>query len=217
MRLTLIGATGGIGGELLRLAQGASHEVTALVRRPEAAEKLTVARTVVGDIRDADAVSQAVAGSEAVLWTVGATRNTADQVPIFESGARILVEAMRSHGVRRLIALSGAAIGIPGERKPLSGLLMSAIVRVAARSVYLAKLREYEIFSRSDLDWTLVRPPRVVDGPPTGLVVIGDSLASSQVTQGDIADAMLRLLLDPAAVRTAPYVSTPRSTTSSRS
>ena len=211
MRLTLIGATGGIGSEVLRLAQSGDHEVTALVRRPEALANLTVARTVVGDIGDAAAVSEAVAGSEAVLWTVGATRNTADQVPIFEAGARVLVEAMRSQGVRRLVALSGAAIGIPGESKPLAGRLMSAIVRVAARSVYLAKLREYEIFSGSDLDWTLVRPPRVVEGPPTGLVVIGDRLASAQVTQGDVADAMLRLLLDPASVRTAPFVSTPRS------
>lgn len=211
MRLTLIGATGGIGGEVLRLAQTGGHEVTVLVRRPDALARLAVARAVVGDIGDAAAVSEAVAGNEAVLWTVGATRNTADQVPIFEAGARVLVEVMRAQGVRRLVASSGAAIAMPGESKPLSGRLMSAIVRVAARSVYLAKLREYEIFSRSDLDWTLVRPPRVVEGPPTGLVVIGDSLASAQVTQGDVADAMLRLLLDPAAVRTAPFVSTPRS------
>ncbi|MEO8274125.1 MAG: NAD(P)H-binding protein [Chloroflexota bacterium] len=209
MKLTLIGATGGVGAELLRQALSDGHVVSALVRRPEGLEDVGLDRTVVGDIRDADAVSNAVAGSEVVLWAVGATKNSADQVPVFETGARVLVEAMRAQGVHRLVALSGAAIPIPGERKPLSGLLMSAIVRVAARHVYLAKLREYEVFSRSGLDWTLVRPPRVVEGARTGRVVIGDRLASSQVTQGDVADAMLRLAADPAAVRTAPFVSTP--------
>jgi len=208
MQVTLVGATGGVGAHLLEQARAAGHEVTALVRDPGRLRGDSDLRTVAGDIRDADAVERAVQGSEAVLWAVGATRNSADQPPIFEAGAHNLVEAMRRTGVRRLVALSGAGITVAGERKPLGGRAMGLIVRIVARHVYEAKRREYEIFAGSDLDWTLVRPPRVVEGPRTGRVVIGDHLASSQVTQGDLADAMLRQLADPVNFRAAPFVST---------
>lgn len=107
---------------------------------------------VAGDIADSQAVADAISGSQAVLWAVGATRNAAE-----------------------------------------------------------AKRREYEVFGVSDLDWTLVRPPRVVAGPPTGRVVIGDRLVSSSVTQGDLAEAMLRLATDRSFIRAAPFVSTPTS------
>ena len=209
MRVTIIGATGGVGAELLKAARAAGHEVTALVRDPDRMPGGSDVTLVTGDIRDADAVLRAVQGNEAVLWAVGATRNSADQPPIFEAGARNLVDAMRRSGVRRLVALSGAGITVHGERKPLGGRVMGLIVRVAARHVYEAKRREYEIFAGSELDWTLVRPPRVVDGPPTGHVVIGDRLSGSQATQGDVAAAMLQQLNDPANLRAAPFVSTP--------
>ncbi len=209
MRLTLIGATGGVGTQLLQAAREAGHEVTALVRDPERMPADGDVTLVTGDIRDGDAVLRAVQGAEAVLWAVGATRNSADQPPIFEAGARNLVDAMHRSGVRRLVALSGAGITLTGERKPLGGRVMGLIVRVVARNVYEAKRREYEVFAGSDLDWTLVRPPRVVEGPPTGRVVIGDRLAGAQVTQGDLAAAMLQQLDDSAHLRAAPFVSTP--------
>lgn len=209
MRLTLIGATGGVGTQLLQAAREAGHEVTALVRDPERMPADGDVTLVTGDIRDGDAVLRAVQGAEAVLWAVGATRNSADQPPIFEAGARNLVDAMHRSGVRRLVALSGAGITLTGERKPLGGRVMGLIVRVVARNVYEAKRREYEVFAGSDLDWTLVRPPRVVEGPPTGRVVIGDRLAGTQVTQGDLAAAMLQQLDDSAHLRAAPFVSTP--------
>jgi putative NADH-flavin reductase len=208
MRVAVIGATGGVGAAILEQAIASGHAVTALVRDSEKLKAHPAVAPIVGDIRDADAVARAVEGADAVLWAVGATSNKADQVAIFQAGARNLVAAMSRHGVGRLIALSGAGITLEGERKPISGRVMSVIVRVAARHVYEAKRREYEVFTTSDLDWTLVRPPRVVEGPRTGRVVVGDRLASSQVTQGDVADAMLQQLSNPTHLRGAPFVST---------
>lgn len=212
MRIALIGATGGIGAAVLEQALEAGHEVTALVRDATRLVERPGLTIVVGDIADGAALGRGIEGTEAVLWAVGATRNSADQPPIFAAGARNLVDAMRRHDVRRLIALSGAGITLPGERKPLAGRLMSVVVRIVARHVYEAKRREYEIFAASDLDWTLVRPPRVVPGPRTGRVVIGDRLASPSVTQGDLAGAMLRQLVEAAHIRGAPFVSTQRTT-----
>lgn len=207
MKIAVFGATGAIGQQVTEQALAAGHEVRALVR-DRSRQPLERIDSVPGDIVDAEAVARAVEGTDAVIWCVGATRNAADQVPIFESGARNLVAAMRRHGVRRLVALSGAGVTVPGERKPLSGRLMSAVVKVAARHVYEAKRREFEVFTGSDLEWTLLRPPRVVIGPVTGRSVVGLQLSSSRVTQGDLAQAMVEQLRDTSYLHAAPFVST---------
>jgi putative NADH-flavin reductase len=210
MKIALIGGTGGIGRQVLARALELGHQVRVLAREPGAVPASDRVEVVAGSLADASAVASTVAGTDVVIWAVGAASNSADQVPIFEEGATTLVAAMQAQHVRRLIAISGAGITVAGERKPLSGRLMTAIVRVAARHVYEAKLREYQVFSSSDLDWTLIRPPRVVEGPRTGHVVVGDELVSSKVTQGDVADAMLMQLDDRRFVRLAPFASSPK-------
>jgi len=96
---------------------------------------------------------------------------------------------------------------VAGERKPFSGRITTAIVRLLARNVVEAKQREFEVVSRSDLDWTMVRPPRVVPGEPTGRVEIGPKLHGFQVTRGDLATAMVTLAIGSDWLRETPYVS----------
>ena len=206
MRVTVFGATGAIGRRVVERALTAGYEVHALVRDPATAVDPGVSITV-GDLTDGEAVARAVEGSDAVIWAVGASQNRPDQVALFERAARNLVAAMNRHGVRRLVALSGAGITVDGERKPLSGRVLSAAVGLIVRHVVESKRREYLVFRDSGLDWTLVRPPRVVVGEPTGLYVSGASLAGRNVTQGDLADFMVGQLADCSYLRAAPYVS----------
>ena len=206
VRVTVFGATGAIGRRVVERALTAGYEVHALVRDPAKAVEPGVSTTV-GGLTDGQAVARAVEGSDAVIWAVGASRNRPDQVDLFETGARNLVAAMNRHGVRRLVALSGAGITVDGERKPLSGRVLSAAVGLIVRHVVESKRREYLVFRDSGLDWTLVRPPRVVEGEPTGRYVSGATLAGRQVTEGDLADFMVGQLIDRSYVRASPYVS----------
>jgi hypothetical protein len=114
---------------------------------------------------------------------------------------------MKRHGVRRLVALSGAGITLEGERKPIRGRLMSSAVRLLVRHVVEAKRREYLVFRDSGLDWTLVRPPRVVEGGPTGHVLASNTVVGSRITQADLAAFMVGQLDDHAYIGAAPYVS----------
>ncbi len=206
LKVLVIGATGGIGSHATQQAITAGHSVRALVRDASSDLPAGVER-MVGDLSDAGSVEEAVAGVDAVLWTVGATRNTHDQVQVFERAATNVVAAMRSQGVRRLIALSGAGVTIDGETKPLAGRLMSAFVALVVRHVVQAKRREYEVFSRSGLDWTLVRPPRVVAQPAMGKFVAGEKLVGRSISQADLAEFIIRELDDPQFVHKAPYIS----------
>lgn len=205
-KVVVFGASGGIGSQVVAEALVRGLRVRAFARDPSqlpAHEGVEVAQ---GDVTDPASVLEAVRGVDAVLWALGATRNTSDQVTMFEAGARNLVAAMQEAGVRRLVALSGAGVTVAGERKPLAGRLMSLIVSVAARYVYESKVREWQVFSTSALDWTLIRPPRVLDGGPTGRARVASELGGRSTTQGDVAVAMLDQLTDETYVGAAPFV-----------
>lgn len=206
MRVTVFGATGGIGRQVVDRALAAGHEVHALIRDPS---KLTLPDVSVttGDLADGQAIDRAVEGSDAVIWAVGATQNKADQVELFETAARELVAAMKRHGVRRLVALSGAGITLVGEHKPIRDRLTSGLVRLLVRHVVESKRREYLVFRESGLDWTLVRPPRVVEGGPTGHLVASSTFVGARITQADLATFMVDQLGDRTYIGGAPYVS----------
>lgn len=207
MRVTIFGATGGIGGHVLKAALAAGHEVHALTRDPTKLNLRNVSVTA-GDLADGQAIDRAVDGSDAVIWAVGPSENKAGQVDLFEKAACDLVAAMKRHGVCRLVALSGAGITVAGERKPTRGRLMSGLVGLLVRHVVESKRREYLVFRESGLDWTLVRPPRVVEGRPTGHIAASSTLVGGRITQADLAAFMVNQLGDRTWIGEAPYVST---------
>lgn len=207
MKVLVCGASGAIGQRVTESALRAGHQVRAFVRDPAKAPPGVDVEVAIGDVTDSAALERAVGGVDAVVWAIGPTSNTPHEVAVAQSGAQNLVRAMGSHGVRRLVAISGAGITVRGERKPLRGRLMSALVRLFVRHVVAAKQREYEMLSTADLDWTLVRPPRVVSGPPTARVHAGPSLAGRTLTDSDLAQFMVDVLASGSYVREAPYVS----------
>jgi len=207
VRILVLGATGDIGAAAARAAVEAGYEVTAFVRSPERLGDLPDRlRVVVGEVTDAAALAGAVDGQDAVISAIGSSPEPA-QLDVPANAMRHLIAAMQRAGVRRLVALGGAALHAPGERKPLARRITSAIVRLLARNVVEAKWREFEVVRQSELDWTVVRPPRVIDGGPTGRVEVGPQLHGFRVTRGDVGMAMVRLAAEPVWLREAPYVS----------
>ncbi len=210
MNLLIFGATGEIGEAVLQIAVSAGHDVTAFVRsRDKLGEARNQVKVVEGDLTDAAALASALNDTDAVISAIGSNPDKA-QLDAPATAVRLILAAMGSAGVRRFVGLAGGAVNVPGEWKPLSGRISSALVRLLARNVVEAKQREFEVVSRSDLDWTMVRPPRVVAGEPTGRVEIGPKLHGFQVTRGDLATAMVTLATGSDWLRQAPYVSEAR-------
>ena len=206
MRLLILGATGTIGGLALERALADGHDVVALVRdaaRLESRERLTIVR---GNIADASVILGALAGSSAVIAAVGPRSNTTEDELALEVGMRNVTAAMEAAGVDRLIALSGAAVAVPGDTKPLLDRLASALVRRFARHVVGAKQREYEVFSATGLDWTALRPPLVIDGPPKGYRLDERLKFGARVSRSDVADALVDQLADSRFRQAAPFV-----------
>lgn len=208
MRIALLGATGTIGSAYLTRAIADGHEVQALVRAADSVRSVPGVTVVVGDVRDPSAVARVLSGSEAVVSAIGPRENTADAVALLEATATNVIAAMREHGSRRVIFVAGAALALPGERRSLGQHMVSALVRRLARWVVAAKERELQLYMESDLDWTAVRPPRVVGGLPTGRARLTDDRPQAlRVSSGDVAAAIAAALADPGTIRKAPYVS----------
>jgi len=213
MKLTIFAATGGIGRQLLGQAVAAGHDVTAVARNPRGLSPVP-ARAVAADLASADpaALQPAVAGADAVLSALG-PRTKAD-AGVAARGTEVITEAMRAAGVRRVIVVSAAPIGTiasPGRPHPprhdpgdgfIIRYLADPIVKRALRAHYadLARMEDVLRDSDSDLDWTIVRPPRLTDKPVTGRyrTAYGQNIRRGVfVSRADVAHYMLSVLDNP--------------------
>ncbi|MFK0144127.1 NAD(P)-dependent oxidoreductase [Streptomyces griseus] len=204
MRITVFGATGGVGQEIVGQALAAGHEVTAVVRDPDRLpERLDrAALAAVVRLDDPAAVRAAVAGRDAVLSGLGSRGRRADGVAERLTG-RILT-AMEAEGVRRLVVVSAVPVGPEPAGGRLADRLALKVVGAVLADVYADLARMEAALARSATDWTAVRPPKLTDGPLTGVyrrVVGGAPRGSRSVSRADVAHAMLALVEDPAAVQ----------------
>jgi putative NADH-flavin reductase len=215
MKLTIFAATGGIGRQVLEQAVAAGHQVTAVVRNPG---KLPAgaARVVRADLSAADpaALESAVEGADAVLSALGPGSNA--EIGVAEQGTRAIVQAMQATGVRRIVVVSAAPIGTvpsPGRPRPprhdpgdgfVMRHLLAPLTKAALRRHYRDLAMMEDVLRDSGLDWTIVRPPRLTDKPPTGAyrTAFGRNLRRGLlVSRADVAHLMLRVLGQPETIK----------------
>jgi len=215
MKLTIFAATGGIGRQLLEQAIAAGHDVTAVTRNPQNLSAVP-ARVVAADLASVDpaTLQPAVAGADAVLSALGA-RTKAD-AGVAARGTGSITQAMQAAGVRRIIVVSAAPIGTvpspgrphPPRHDPGDGLIIrylaDPIVKRALRGHYTDLARMEDVLRDSDLDWTIVRPPRLTSKPATGKyrTAYGQNLRRGVlVSRADVAQYMLSILDQPETSR----------------
>ncbi|MFE6979984.1 NAD(P)-dependent oxidoreductase [Streptomyces griseus] len=204
MRITVFGATGGVGREVVGQALSAGHEVTAVVRDPDRlpASLDRAALHAVVRLDDPAAVRAAVAGRGAVLSGLGSRGRKANGVAERLTGR--IVSAMEAEGVRRLLVVSAAPVGPEPADDPLVDRLMRRAIGAVLAELYADLARMEAALARSATDWTSVRPPKLTDGPCTGVyrkAVGGTPRSGRSISRADVAHAMLALIDDPAAVR----------------
>ncbi|WP_329281876.1 NAD(P)-dependent oxidoreductase [Streptomyces sp. NBC_00691] len=204
MRLTVFGATGGIGREVVAQALASGHEVTAVVRDPgrltASGTGLTVLRR--SDLSDPESLRGALRGRDAVLSGLGA-RSRAD-AGVAARLTRSVLMAMEAEKVRRLLVVSAAPLGPVPDGQGVLDRAVLAVVNSVLKDVY-ADLRVMEAdLAASGADWTSVRPPRLTDKQVTGRyrrVVAGTPPRGRSLARADVAHAMLAMIDDPATVR----------------
>jgi putative NADH-flavin reductase len=192
MKLLIIGATGGLGKELVRQALEQGHQVTALVRNPSTIasehDRLRVAR---GDVLDVESLGAAVAEQEAIVSALG-TPNPRKPSTLLSEGTGNLVRAMDRHCVRRLVRVTILGTG-EGGRRHGSLFYRLFVLGFFVKPMLEDKERQEEVIRRSRLDWTVVRPPHYTDEPESGdyRVITDGGGRVGKIGRADLASFML--------------------------
>lgn len=208
VRIAIFGASGRTGQHLVKQALIQGYEVTALVRTPAKFSLQHPQLTVIhGDIGDATAVSRAVSGTQAVISVLGPTSNAPDFA--VSRGMQHILDAMRQHGVKRLIVSTGAGVGDPADAPRFINRLITWLLKMASKNVYLDMVKTAALVRASDRDWTIVRVPMLTDAPETGQIktaYVGKGMGM-RITRGDMAHFMLKQIEDLTYLRQAPAIS----------
>ncbi len=204
MRLTIFGASGGVGRELVRQGAELGHEVTAVVRTASTLDAPDGVRVVrVDGLRDAETLTPAVRGADAVLSAVGP--HGRNDGPVAAPATAAILAAMSATGVRRIVAVSAAPVGAPAPGDGFLGRrILMPLIGALLRPVYDDLAAMERELQDSGLEWTVVRPPRLTNKPGAGVYrrTVGRNLDHAYaISRADTAHAMLAALGDPSTVR----------------
>jgi putative NADH-flavin reductase len=206
MRVVIFGASGQTGRLLIEQAVSQGVEVTAFVRDPARLSPSGSVRVVQGDVLDAAAVDRAVASQDAVLVALGTA--TRGHPPVLPQGIRHILAAMEKHGVLRVVLVSAAG-ALHEPSGSIIGNLGLAMARAYLPGVYREHRAMLEELRKRSLDWIVVRPVILTNGPRTGryrVVLEGIPRWGFRVSRADVADFMIRQLTSDEFVRKLPAI-----------
>lgn len=200
MKLLVLGATGGTGLEIVRRGIQAGHAVTAFVRSPEKLQSVDHQISIrEGNLLNSEELEEVIRGHDAVLSAFGPRLpvSTADAHLLERFGAALTTAMLRAK-VRRVVVESVAFLFRDSILPPvylLGHLLFPGIV---ADSSAMERL-----FRESELDWTIVRPPELIDKPYSGRYRVRDGHLPRfgfRVSRADVADFMVTAAGDPSRI-----------------
>jgi putative NADH-flavin reductase len=197
MKLIVFGANGGIGHHVVEQALEAGHTVTAMVRRPSSItiqhKNLIVCQ---GDVLKPETIKEPMAGQEAVISAIGT--ESRQPTVVYSQGIANIMQAMQQARLKRLLCIS--ATGLDPSRLWMR-LIAKPILWTLFRESYSDLVRMEAEVKRSNLDWTLVRPPRLTDGPHTGHYEFAINKHHPRgfiISRADVADYLVAQVNNPA-------------------
>ena len=209
LRVLIIGATGGTGRELVRQALEQGHQVTAFVRKPK---KLKIEhpnlRVVRGNVLDPPSVQAAMEGQSAVVSALGHKR-LFWPTRILSRGTQNVLEAMEKSRVPRFICESSLGVGDTIGRLGLPATLL--FVPLMLPFYFWDRVRQEKLIEENThIDWVIVRPPTLTNGPLRSKYRhgpnIGNYIWPRFISRADVAEFMLDQLNDDTCIGKTPGI-----------
>jgi putative NADH-flavin reductase len=208
MKLTLFGASGRTGLQVVEQALAAGHEVRAVVRDPTRLPRDRFGlEVVVADAMDPAAIVEAVRDQDAVISAIG-TRAGRAPTTVCTDSSRSIVQAMHEAGTKRLVVVSGTGPFDEGEGVAMR-YLVKPLGKQFLRHVFADFVGMEAVVRSSGLDWTIVRPPRLTEKPFTGHYRTRrneNMHGNFAVSRADLADLILRICADNDTRGAAIYI-----------
>jgi putative NADH-flavin reductase len=210
MKISIFGASGATGTLLTERCLGAGYEVTALLRAPATFAFRDRVRVIEGNAFDAAKVGQTVEGADVVLSALGA--RSLKKEDVLERAVPLIITAMRETGVRRIIALGSAgALESSLDKQPAwrRWFVQNIVYNTFLKWPVASQVAQWKTLSASGMDWTMVMPPMLTNGPARGKYrVDGEALPrhGMRISRGDVADFMMRQIVNPQWVGKGVYI-----------
>ena len=190
MEVAVVGGHGKVALRLLRLLSERGDRPRGLIRNSDhAADVEATGATAVGaDVEnlDADAIARSIAGVDAIVFAAGAGAGSgaARKRTVDYAGAVKLIEAARMNEISRYVIVSAIGANHPERWSD------------EMRPYYEAKAEADKAVAESGLDYTIVRPGRLIDDPGTGTVEVGERLeGGASVSRDDVAAVIAQVLV----------------------
>ncbi len=207
VKLFVLGATGGTGKQIVSQALEGGHDVTLFVRdQAKVGAARPRSRAILGNTEDSAGLTDAIRGHDAVVSALGRGYSFSSE-HLIERSVTVIIAAMRSAGVRRLLFMSAMGVGESVADAPVMARLFFSTL---LRGIYADKLAGDRLIAGSDLDWTIVRPSKLTDGPLTGNYRSAERLAMSGmpgISRADVAHFTLKAATDPLTIRKTLVIS----------
>ena len=204
----IIGASRGIGLETVRAAVEGGHSVRALAR---SARRIPVDHPKLEKMAGLEMarVKRALTGVDVVIQSLGVSAGPEiilKPTRFFSKATRVLVTAMEEAQVKRLICVTGFGAG---DSRGRGGFLYSAAFHLLLGRVYDDKDVQERIVRRSKLDWVIVRPVILTDGPKTNAyraLVDPRGWTCGFISRADVADFLVKQIDDGTFLHKTPVL-----------
>jgi len=198
MRISVLGGTGGTGRETILQGLSGGHRITALARDPMRLDiESSLLEVIKGDALVAKDVDPVVRGQDAVFVSLGLSATYSDDqvVTVCTEGIRNVLASMRRYGVTRLVAMSTHGVNDSDDGSDyVRGLWTSMGERLKDKATMEPLIRA------SNVDWTIIRAPRISTEPPRGPYRVAERLLideSSSVSRSLVAQFVLAEIVNP--------------------
>jgi putative NADH-flavin reductase len=207
-QIVVLGANGGIGRQAVEMALTQGHCVTAILRTPATLTITHPHLTVVkGDILKPEAWEKYLENKDGIIAAIGTT--SLNETTLYSQGARNLLNAMTKMGTARVFFISASGLDVNPSHTLLIRLATKYILQRIFKNMYADLNRMEKIVKESNLDWTILRPPRLTNAPFTGRYrfAINSSLKGGlSISRADVAAFMQSNITNDTIYRTTVEV-----------
>ena len=203
MNISIIGASAGIGLEAVKRGLSRNHSITTLSRSEIEIEGKESLKMLLGDATNKADLVNSIQNADALIVTLGTGKNM-KATTLFSDFAKLIVEIHGEHKIDvPLIFVTGFGAG---ESKNYVSWFVKQFLKYFLKDVYADKTKMEEIITNSDLNWTVVRPGRLLDKELTEKYRIENTLFIGMniggINRADVADFLIKQAENQTELRT---------------
>ncbi|CAH0138106.1 MULTISPECIES: NAD(P)-dependent oxidoreductase [unclassified Pedobacter] len=207
LKIALIGATGKAGIYILKALLAQQFKVKTLIRNPE---KLQIHHAsleiVIGDVKDTETVHALIEGCDIVVSALGMGQPASEKTIFTQSTGNIL-KAMEAIHLKRYIVITGINVDTPADKKDAKPQFATQWMYDNYPVSTADKQKEHDLLTESDLDWTLIRLPLIMqtdEQTPVGTSVV--NCDGEQINAANLAQFIVEQLEGTTFIKQAPFI-----------